>query len=113
MFFKTGPLTAHAALNIMAGLNTLNPTWTERGYTLKAQGNTWDVTGDTTQFYLDAMANDAHAAFAMAFLARFNPTAYAQYCEDAAEDLIDMDDSLGVYLHNMPLEDAMRAQNLL
>jgi hypothetical protein len=106
--FAKGPVTAHVQMQLAARLlDAFSATWEIRGWALEHGDNGWDVTGDTGQFYVDACANDANAAFAMAFLARFSPESYEGWKLEAADDFIDLDESLNVFLFEKTLEDAL------
>ena len=84
-------------------------TWGTRGWALTADGDGFGIAGDKGQFYLDAVANDAEAPLVMAFLARFAPDEYADFRADAADDLIDLDESQEVFLRGRALEEILEA----
>jgi len=78
-------------------------TWKSRGYWIEGQEeNSFVVAGDTGQFYLDAVANEAKAPLLMEKLRRQNSDEYARYREDAADDGIDLDASQDVFARGQP-----------
>lgn len=106
--FAKGPAAAHVQIQLAARLlDSFGAIWNTRGWALEHGENGWDITGDTGQFYVDVCANDAYAAFAMAFLARFSPKSYEAWQIEAADDFIDLDETLNVFLSEKTLEDAL------
>lgn len=103
----TDPATARALLEQLNA--RFGAAWSARGWALEADGDSARISGDEGQFYLDAVANDAHAPIAMAFLARFAPKLYAVFSGEAADDLIDLDESQEIFLRGQTIEEILAA----
>lgn len=104
----SGHDSAHVQMHLAGQLlEKFGAEWESRGWALEKVDNEWDITGDTGQFYIDSCANDAHAVFALAFLARFSHRIYDQWKLEASYDLIDLDESTSVFLSDMSIEDAL------
>lgn len=85
--------------------------WTARGWMLEPSDSGWVITGDTTQFYLDAAADDADAALVLAFLETYAPEEFRQFVDMGEDDGLDLADSLPVFLLNRPFDEALALRN--
>ena len=79
--------------------------WEARGYRIENEQDGFVVAGDSLQFYLDAVANDVHAAHLMEFVRNADPFAYEDYEKMARNDSIDLDDSQKVFLSGKRLNE--------
>lgn len=104
----TGPVDNTAASRLLVRLlRTHGSNWLTRGYTIAHCSSGFDITGDSVQFYLDAVANEAQAPLALAFLARFAPDAYESFAQQARDDMIDLDESQEIFLQRKTLEEVL------
>ena len=82
--------------------------WAARGYMLTETNTSFSVEGDTTQFYLDAVADDADAVPAMEFLRLHAPATYDMFRAEARYDDIDLDESQKVFMRGRTLDSCLQ-----
>ena len=102
-------MSRHAELALFNALQTaFQGDWEDRGYQLSETAEGYRITGDSGQFYVDAVAADAQAHLAMEFLRLHAFEEYNAFREMAQDDGIDLDDSQKIFLSHRSLQDALR-----
>lgn len=102
----SGPSDPDTGRRLLAQVNArFGADWKSRGYQIVETKDGFSLLGDTGRFYFDVVTDEAHAALAMAFLARFSRDDYLAWCDAAAEDMIDLDESQEIFLQGQTIED--------
>lgn len=102
-------MSRHAELALFSALQAAFQTdWDDRGYQLSEAAEGYSITGDSRQFYMDAVAADAEAHLAMEFLRLHAFEEYDAFRDMALDDGIDLDDSQQIFLRHRSLQEVLR-----